>query len=99
MSLSLMMAPIFIFQKIFFKQYSFPIEYHLHEHKRVSVTRNACLDYATADYIMFCDADDMYYNACGLYIIFREIKNGGFDSLASAFIEETRDSNTKEPIY
>lgn len=83
----------------FFNRYSFPIEYHLNEHKGVSATRNACLDYATADYIMFCDADDMFYNACGLYIIFREIDMGGFDSLVSAFIEESRDFETKEPIY
>lgn len=83
----------------FFKRYSFPIEYHLNEHKGVSATRNACLDKATADYVMFCDADDMFYNACGLYIIFREMENGGFDSLVSAFIEESRDPNTKEPLY
>jgi glycosyltransferase involved in cell wall biosynthesis len=57
------------------------------------------LDYATADYVMFCDADDMFYNACGLYIVFRELEQGGFDSLVSAFIEETRDPATKEPVY
>ena len=83
----------------FLNRYSFPIEYHLTEHSGVSATRNKCLDYATADYVMFCDADDMFYNACGLYIIFREIENGGFDSLVSVFIEESRDSVTKEPIY
>ena len=83
----------------FLNRYSFPIEYHLTEHSGVSGTRNKCLDYATADYVMFCDADDMFYNACGLYIIFREIENGGFDSLVSVFIEESRDSVTKEPIY
>ena len=83
----------------FFDRYSFPIEYHLNEHKGVSATRNACLDHATADYVMFCDADDMFYNACGLYIIFREIEMGGFDSLVSAFIEESRMPDTKEPIY
>lgn len=82
-----------------FDKYSFDIEYYLNEHKGVSATRNACLDKATADYVMFCDADDMFYNACGLYIIFREIENGGFDSLVSAFIEESRDPDTKEPIY
>jgi hypothetical protein len=48
---------------------------------------------------MFCDADDMFYNACGLYIVFREINNGGFDSLVSAFIEESRMPETKEPVY
>lgn len=83
----------------FFNRYTFPIEYHLNEHKGVSATRNACLDYAKADYVMFCDADDMFYNACGLYIIFREIENGGFDSLVSVFIEETRDPLTSDPVY
>lgn len=85
--------------KTLFERYSFPIEYHLHEHKGVSATRNACLDYATADYVMFCDADDMFYNACGLYVVFREMNGNGFDSLVSAFVEETRDHATKEPIY
>lgn len=88
-----------ILNQEFFKRYSFPIEYHLNEHKGVSATRNACLDYATADYVMFCDADDMFYNACGLYVIFREIEMGGFDSLVSAFIEETRMPETNEPVY
>lgn len=69
--------------------YPFKIEYHLNKHKGVSATRNACLDYATADYVMFCDADDMFYNACGLWILFREMEIG-FDSLTSAFVEETR---------
>jgi glycosyltransferase involved in cell wall biosynthesis len=82
----------------FLSRYSFPIEYHLHEHGGVSATRNAALDYAKAEYVMFCDADDMFYNACGLYIVFREIDNGGFDSLVSAFVEETRGPN-KEVIY
>lgn len=83
----------------FLNRYTYKIEYYLHEHKGVSATRNACLDYATADYVMFCDADDMFYNACGLYIVFREIAMGGFDSLVSAFVEETRDPATKEPVY
>ena len=83
----------------FLDRYTFDIDYYLNNHKGVSATRNACLDYATADYVMFCDADDMFYNACGLYIIFREINNGGFDSLVSAFIEESRLPGTKEPIY
>lgn len=83
----------------FLSRYSFPIQYHLNEHKGVSATRNACLDHATAEYVMFCDADDMFFNACGMHIIFREIENGGFDSLVSAFIEESREPNTREPMY
>ena len=83
----------------FLARYSYTIEYYINEHKGVSATRNACLDHATADYVMFCDADDMFYNACGLYIIFREMENEGFDSLVSAFIEESRHPETKEPLY
>ena len=79
--------------------YPFLIEYYLNEHKGVSATRNACLDHATADYVMFCDADDMFYNACGLYIIFREMAGEGFDSLTSVFIEESRVSETGEVFY
>lgn len=79
--------------------YTYQIEYHRAEHGGVSATRNKCLDYATSDYVMFCDADDMFYNACGLYIVFREIDMGGFDSLVSAFVEESRDPVTKEPVY
>ena len=80
-------------------RYTYPIKYHISEHGGVSATRNKCLDLATAEYVMFCDADDMFFNACGLYIIFREIENGGFDSLVSAFVEETRHPLTNEPLY
>ncbi len=50
----------------FLNSYPFKIEYYKEPHRGVSGTRNACLDYSTADYVMFCDADDMFYNACGL---------------------------------
>lgn len=83
----------------FLGRYTFPIQYIKNPHKGVSATRNACLDHATADYVMFCDADDMFYNACGLYILFREINGEGFDSLMSAFVEETRHPQTKEVLY
>ena len=78
--------------------YPFKIEYYKEPHRGVSGTRNACLDYATAEYVMFCDADDMFYNACGLWIIFREIEVG-FDSLISIFTEETYIPDTKQIIY
>lgn len=79
-------------------EYPFEVK-HLHgPHQGVSATRNAALDAATADYVMFCDADDMFCHACGLYIIFNEIAIG-FDSLTSCFIEETRHPETKQPLY
>lgn len=80
-------------------EYPMKVEIYNEPHRGVSGTRNACLDHATADYVMFCDADDMFYNACGLYIIMREINNGIFDTLVSVFLEETRDPKTKDPIY
>ena len=79
--------------------YPFKIDYILNDHKGVSATRNACLDHATADYVMFCDADDMFYSVCALWIIFREIDNSAFDSLTTLFIEETRNPQTKEVVY
>lgn len=80
-------------------KYPFKIEYYLHEHQGVSATRNACLDYATADYVMFCDADDMFYNACGLYIILREINKDEFDSFVSVFLEEVKFKDGSGTMY
>lgn len=88
-----------ILSKDFLNSYPFKIEYHMCEHRGVSATRNACLDRATAEYVMFCDADDMFFNVCGLYIIFREINGGGFDSLVSVFTEETRNPENGEIVY
>lgn len=73
----------------FLNSYPFKVEYYKEPHRGVSGTRNACLDHATAEYVMFCDADDMFYSMCGLWILFREM-SAGFDSLVSAFVEETR---------
>jgi glycosyltransferase involved in cell wall biosynthesis len=82
----------------FLSSYPFKINYYLEPHRGVSGTRNACLDHSTADYVMFCDADDMFYNACGLWMMFNEMEIG-FDSVVSAFIEETRDPRTNKPTY
>ena len=79
--------------------YPYKVEYYMEEHRGVSGTRNACLDHSEAEYVMFCDADDMFFNACGLWIIFREIDNGGFDTLMSVFVEESRTADTKEVTY
>ena len=78
--------------------YRFKVEYHKEPHRGVSATRNACLDYSTADYVMFCDADDMLYNMCGLWIVFQEMDKG-FDSLVSCFTEETKHPETKQTMY
>lgn len=83
----------------FLASYPYEIQYHLCEHNGVSATRNECLDRATADYVMFCDADDMFYNMCGLWILFREMDMGTFDTLISVFVEETKDFTTGAHVY
>ena len=64
-------------------------------HGGVSAVRNNGMKYALeegAEYIMFCDCDDMFLSNLGLYIIFKEIEEGSFDVLIPTFIEEGRDS-------
>lgn len=79
--------------------YPFEVKYILAEHGGVSATRDRCFQEACGDYVMFCDADDMMATVFGLWIIFREIDNGGFDSLVSAFYEESVHPQTKEHFY
>lgn len=83
----------------FLNSYPYKVEYYKEKHRGVSATRNACLDHAIADYVMFCDADDMFYNACGLYILFREMDLNPFDAMVSVFTEETRDPITNDVVY
>ena len=77
----------------FLQSYKFDIQYFKEPHKGVSATRNFLLDKSDAEYVMFCDADDMFYNACGLWILFREFEKGEFDTLISTFIEEGRNGD------
>lgn len=72
----------------FLNEYLFRIDYILAPHEGVSATRNRLLDHAKADYIMWCDADDMFYISHAFWLIMRDIKNGPFDVLNSVFLEE-----------
>ena len=78
--------------------YPFKIKYIKAEHKGVSATRQRALDESKADYVMFCDADDMFCNMCGMWIIFREM-GVGFDSLVSVFHEQTKLPNSDELTF
>lgn len=78
----------------FFGNYPFQIDYYMEEHRGVSGTRNSCLDHATADYVMFCDADDMFFSMVGLNVMMVEMDKG-FNSLTTKFYEEIkRDGRT-----
>lgn len=84
----------------FLNSYPFDIHFEKAEHRGVSAARNKCLDLSKSDYVMFCDADDMFYNMCGLWILFREIdENNGFDALVSTFVEETMNPTTKQHMF
>lgn len=64
----------------------------------ISELRNICFDNSTDDYVMWCDADDMFYNCCGLWMIFKEMETG-FDSLTSTFIVECEHPETGEIMF
>ena len=82
----------------FDRSYPFEIDQVSIKKGGVSAARNGALDAAAADYVMFCDVDDMFCHVCGLYIIMQEIAIG-FDTITSVFIEETRNPQTKDIIY
>lgn len=82
----------------FLKKYPFDIKYIKAEHQGVSATRQRALDESRADYVMFCDADDGFCSAMGLYVIFNEFERG-FDGLISVFLEEYRDKNSGKTVY
>ena len=71
------------------KTYTYPIEYHKDKHRGIAGTRNALLRYATADYVMFCDADDMFCSLIAIYSILLAINSpDGFDELITYFYSE-----------
>lgn len=79
----------------FLSGYPYKIEYYLCEHRGVSATRNECLDRAIADYVMFCDADDMFCDMTAMHVIFQEIGEW-FDTLVSCFTEQGKHEQTGE---
>ena len=56
----------------------------------VSKARNAGLDSSDADWIMFCDFDDLFSSAFALHMIFCAMYEDKSDTLWSAFTEETK---------
>ena len=72
----------------FLDSYPFSIKYILHTHQGIGLTRQFGLDYSTADYVMFCDDDDMFNSVYGLFVILTAIKHEGGDGVISPFYEE-----------
>lgn len=82
----------------FLKSYPFKVKYIKAEHQGVSATRQRALDESKADYVMFCDADDMFCSVLGLWVIFREMQTG-FDTFVSAFYEQTKIPDTDDLTF
>ena len=55
----------------------------------VSKARNAGLSASTADWVMFCDFDDMFATVFALYAIFAGMQEDKYDLLTATFTEET----------
>ena len=84
-----------IIDNIILDSYSYPIQYIKNEHLGVSATRNECLKHSTADYVMFCDADDCFYGVDSIYTIFECINNQNDrpDVINGTFLEELKIDN------
>ena len=78
--------------------YPFRIQHLRKPHGGVSAARNYGMDHADAEYIMFCDADDMFCHACGFRVLFDQFVKG-FDTMVTEFIEETRVPGTDKPLF
>ena len=89
----------------FLQQYSFPIQYHFFEHSRLAGCRGKLFNLATADYIMYCDADDMFLSNIAISQILLMMEKG-FDMLVADFVEESHVTgkliyipHTKDPVF
>ena len=80
-----------VLNPFFLQKYKYRIDYIRNEHRGVSATRNRALKEATADYVMFCDADDMFYHSLAVQLILRECESKKPDCFYSTFIEEIPD--------
>ena len=82
----------------FLKQYKYRLQYHYFEHSGLAATRKKLFDISSADYIMFCDADDRFINTLALSIILNETKKE-FDALICTFFEEIKFPNGETTYF
>ena len=74
-------------EKSFLDSFPFPVRYFVLPHRGTRATRNALLDMASADYVMFCDADDCFYRPDGLSALMGAAYCGA-DVVSAPFEEE-----------
>lgn len=64
----------------------------LSENRGPGVARQAGLDDAKSEYVMFCDADDTLHNVGVLGALMQEAEKNAPDILTSSWLEETKDN-------
>lgn len=79
--------------------YPFKIEYHIEKWSGISGARQHALDYATADYVEFCDGDDLFYRVTALWDFERRLRDRKLDILTSKFVTDMFDRNTRKCVY
>jgi len=78
----------------FLSLFSFPIrQVHLEQNGGPGVTRQAGLDVACGEYVMFCDADDTLHNVGVLGAFMQKAETAAPDLITSSWLEELRDEN------
>ena len=81
-----------ILSKDFLEQYKFKINYVINKHGGVSVARNKALELSDADFVMFCDSDDMFSDSIGLWQIFANLSED-VDVFRPTFLAEIPTDN------
>ena len=76
-----------LLDKDWLAKYPLDIRYEPIKKCGVSAVRNHALSLAKGDYVMWCDADDMFINLFGLHVIFENMAHG-YDVIYSVFVEE-----------
>lgn len=87
-----------ILSQEFLNAFPMDTQYLRNPHRGISATRNACLEAATADYVMFCDADDVFIDLTGMQRILTKIDEG-FNAICSIYLEESKDPETGASVF
>lgn len=81
----------------FLSQFTISICHKVLSHRGVCATRNALLDDATAEWVMFCDADDCFHSSLGLYRLYKATHDLSVDVIGSPY--EKENPNSPECLY
>jgi len=80
--------------------FGFPVEHLKFEHKTVSKARNNAMENTSAEYLMFCDCDDMFYdgNPYGLAFAMWRIEQNKIDTYMSCHASECWRNSLKSNV-